>query len=436
MILLNATTSALAQASLIDFYGITWNSIDWIYGTFQSLYAYNLIAKSCAYASWLFDNDHVILSQIMMRWTVSLHGFEFVISSLFDNFLRDILLKCELSEDNFRRLIGLIDPTMFAVFHPDSIHISKSVNSGFAISSFIKFQLAVLDYIEKNSLLVPLNYSLQLMLSFFILCIFVIFFCSFFSNNKEEAQSDADYSVSSLSAEAEKELFSIDDVTCLFLLLFFVFAAYFGFFAMVVNIHYVEFLTFFAAIPFVVGVLLLMPCNLIFDFGLLFVAYLRGVANTSSFFFELIYDYIGIAAFFTRLAVQFVRLILMFVVYCMMHDTVVLFTIPMRSWVFGDSFWDELCAIKPTLRSVSFFFLLVLPARAGYWVYEVLHTFFVVTVQFTAFFTIIFWLFLLFYTFFVFEEYECYFIDLRKVTERLQDEILKAKEFKKNKPKA
>jgi hypothetical protein len=63
-----------------------------------------------------------------------------------------------------------------------------------------------------------------------------------------------------------------------------------------------------------------------------------------------------------------------------------------------------------------------------------LHTFFVVTVQFSAFFTIIFWLFLLFYTFFVFEDYECYFNDLRRVSERLDEEIEKAKQLsKKNK---
>jgi hypothetical protein len=117
----------------------------------------------------------------------------------------------------------------------------------------------------------------------------------------------------------------------------------------------------------------------------------------------------------------------MFVVYCMMHDTVVLQVIPMRSQVYGDSFWDEICMIRPTLKSVSFFFILVLPARMGYWVYEVLHTFFVVTVQFAAFFTIIFWLFLLFYTFFVYEQYEQYFNRLRKNTSFLENEIKKNK---------
>lgn len=302
----------------------------------------------------------------MARLAFGLHGFEIFISSLLDSFVKDFLIKFELSEDQFRRSISLLDPTMFSLFHPNATAVSKSLNANFFLRNFTKLQLALIDLIEKNSLLLPLQYCFQLLITFYILFLFFIFYCSFFSNNKEEFQADIDYAAANMSSEAEKELFSIDDATCLFLLLFFIFASYFGFFFIVMDINYVEFLTFFASIPFVVVILLLMPCNLIFDFGLLFVAYLRGVANTSSFFFELAYDYIGIAAFFTRLTVQFVRLVLMFVVFCLMHDTVVLFYTPMRASVFGDSFWEEICAVRPTLRSVSFFFVLVLPARIGY----------------------------------------------------------------------
>lgn len=274
----------------------------------------------------------------MIRLAVSLHGFEFFVSSLLDGFLREFICKLELTEDQFRRVLGLLDPTLFIIFHPSSGSIAQHLTAQSSMGYFSKFQLSIVDFIERNSLLLPLHYGLQLFIASFFILLFIAFFVSFFSNNKEEFQADIDYSVANMSAEAEKELFSVDDATCLFLLLFFVFASYFGFFAIVLDTAYVEFLVFFAALPIVVVVLLLMPCNLVFDFGLLFVAYLRGVANTSSFFFELVYDYIGIAAFFTRLAVQFVRLVLMFVVYCMMHDTVVLQVIPLRSQVFGDSF--------------------------------------------------------------------------------------------------
>lgn len=54
------------------------------------------------------------------------------------------------------------------------------------------------------------------------------------------------------------------------------------------------------------------------------------------------------------------------------------------------------------------------------------HTFFVVTVQFAAFFTIVFWLFLLFYSFFIFEDFEYHFNDKRGVHKRLQASVREA----------
>jgi hypothetical protein len=55
----------------------------------------------------------------------------------------------------------------------------------------------------------------------------------------------------------------------------------------------------------------------------LYTAYLKGVALSSLPVFELLYDYIAILAFFVRLLVQGVRLVLMFFVYVGMHDTIV-----------------------------------------------------------------------------------------------------------------
>jgi hypothetical protein len=66
---------------------------------------------------------------------------------------------------------------------------------------------------------------------------------------------------------------------------------------------------------------------------------------------------------------------------------------------------------------------LVLPAHLIHWAYEVFHTFFVVTGQFAAFFTIAIWLFCLFYTFFVYEQYETHFKYSRKQREELGAQI-------------
>jgi len=60
----------------------------------------------------------------------------------------------------------------------------------------------------------------------------------------------------------------------------------------------------------------------LYDFGILYTAYLKGIAASSLPLLELLYDYIAILAFFVRLLVQGVRLILMFFTYAGMHDTI------------------------------------------------------------------------------------------------------------------
>jgi phosphotransferase system glucose/maltose/N-acetylglucosamine-specific IIC component len=72
-----------------------------------------------------------------------------------------------------------------------------------------------------------------------------------------------------------------------------------------------------------------------------------------------------------------------------------------------------LLSLSMTFNSLSYFIFFGLPGRLLYWIYEVLHTYFVVTVQFIAFFAIVFWLFMFLYTFFVIEKQENYFTEKR-----------------------
>jgi len=123
---------------------------------------------------------------------------------------------------------------------------------------------------------------------------------------------------------------------------------------------------FILPIFFVFYLIIFIPFNLLFDFGLFFIAYLRGSSNTSSLFFECVYDYIGVIAFFTRLIVQFVRLILMFVVYCLMHDTVMLQVFSQKNFLLNDSFFEDLNSIQSNGYSISFFLFTTFPMRLMY----------------------------------------------------------------------
>lgn len=257
-------------------------------------------------------------------------------------------------------------------------------------------------------------------MGYMVLVLTSFFFAFYNAVAKEEWAADVEQAISNTTVEAEKEIFAADDAVYLFLGFIFIFGAYFGFLALSGTTNASEATFFFWALPLVVASLIFIPINLLSDFGLLFLLYLRGASNTASFFFELAYDYIGVVAFFTRLVVQFVRLILMFVVYSMMHDTVMLQLVAHWFLPAGDSFYDEIMNIQFTSGSISYFLTVALPCRLSYWTYEVIHTFFVVTAQLAAFFTIAFWLFLLFYTFFVYEKYEHHFSSLRRNRDRLE----------------
>jgi len=66
-----------------------------------------------------------------------------------------------------------------------------------------------------------------------------------------------------------------------------------------------------------------IPAFLAYDFGLYFVAYLRGVGGSPVILVELLYDYIAFAAFYIRLIVQNVRLILMTFTFASFHEAII-----------------------------------------------------------------------------------------------------------------
>ena len=224
---------------------------------------------------------------------------------------------------------------------------------------------------------------------------------------------DSDYLLANGFVESEKEISAFDDVLLILVILIFLFGWYF----------YIHFLTIFSFLPELVLVFYFLPCLyfvifgiptfLIYDFGIFFLVYLRGVGSSSNLVSELMFDYIAVIIFYTRILVQGIRLVLMLFTYLSMNDLVLLFSFNQNMFIGSEYFWDDLASISITYDSLSYFFLFSLPGKFLYWIYEILHTYFVVTVQFSAFFAIVFWLFLFLYTFFVIEKQENYFSEKR-----------------------
>jgi hypothetical protein len=81
----------------------------------------------------------------------------------------------------------------------------------------------------------------------------------------------------------------------------------------------------FYFLPYVYFLIFGIPTFLIFDFGIFFLIYLRGVGATSIFVVELMFDYIAVIIFYTRILVQGIRLVLMLFTYLSMNDLFLLF---------------------------------------------------------------------------------------------------------------
>jgi len=81
-----------------------------------------------------------------------------------------------------------------------------------------------------------------------------------------------------------------------------------------------------------------MPTAILYDFGIYFVAYLRGAGASTIFTAELISDYIQVLIFYTRIAVQGVRLVMMLGLFANCHEFVMFFTIPQKAFISSEYF--------------------------------------------------------------------------------------------------
>ena len=142
--------------------------------------------------------------------------------------------------------------------------------------------------------------------------------------------------------------------------------------------------------PLLYYTILNTPTFLLYDFGILYNCYLRGIAPTPTMLFELMYDYIAVIAFYVRILTQGVRLALMFFTYASMHDYILFMDYSHKYLTGNESIWEEISNVSVSSSSITYFFLGVLPGHLLYWVYEVFHTFFVVTGQLVAYFAMIF----------------------------------------------
>jgi hypothetical protein len=200
----------------------------------------------------------------------------------------------------------------------------------------------------------------------FLSVIFISFYFNYFvSLVNEESQIDNDFLMMSLSVESEKEISSFDDMILASVVLVYVFGWYFYIHCWSILSMMPELVMVFYLFPCLYFIIIGIPTFLIYDFGIFFLAYLRGVGSSSILIFELMYDYIGVIIFYTRILVQGIRLVLMLFTYLSMHDLVLFFSFNQKMFLGYDNL-NEYFGFSLNYDSLSYFLLFSLPGQFLY----------------------------------------------------------------------
>jgi len=390
-----------------------YHGIDWIYSSAQTVFSYDFRVWYIWSNDFIFDDSFSFFFNIIWYYSLQINTFQLFWSSILDLYTNSTLFQLPYTDSWYKNFLTSKESSLILFFHPELIYIINNINiEYFSFMSSLYF--SIFNQVNIEGFYSPIILVPQLIFLIFFATLFIIFYFSYFNNaNKEEVTIDADYLVSAGSVESEKEITSYDDIVLALIVIIYIFGWYFYVNCWSIMSVMPELVLVFYLFPGLYFVIIGIPTFLMWDFGIFFLAYLRGIGPSPVLVFELVYDYIAVIIFYTRILVQGVRLVLMLFTYISMHDLIVFFSFSQKIFFGSEMFMEELSSLNITLDTLSYFILFSLPGKFIYWIYEILHTFFVVTVQFIAFFAIVFWLFLFLYTFFVIEKQENYFYEKR-----------------------
>ena len=403
-----------------------YNGIEWIYNTCDSVYAYDFTLLYNKNSHFLINDtyDYFFFYYIYLGLIYS--QFQLFISVLNDIFINFNLISSYFNDTWFRTFLFSKEYSTIIIHHPELFIIGQKFFVFNYINNLSDLSFVFIKTIEEESMLSPIYIFPQLLVTYFFILFFLNFYFSFFNSSvKEESTIDYDYLAATTSSESEKEFSSVDDILLVLglpcaLFGWFVYSNFWFSLTTIPEYNLIEIM-----LPLFYIIILSMPLLLSYDFGLNFLTYVRGIAPSSIFFVEMIYDYISLMSFFVRLVVQGVRIILMLLVFISLQDLIMLSN--WHNYMQHDNIWTDMSSLNLSLSSISYYLLFTFPSKILYWIYELGHTFFVITAQFFSFFAMVFWLFFFLYTFFVLEKFENYFTPLREKKSKLYNNLYNLK---------
>jgi hypothetical protein len=224
------------------------------------------------------------------------------------------------------------------IFNPELIFLKKQLFKSY-YEYFSNFFIIFNDSVIVETLSNPIILLPQFLFLIYLSIIFISFYFNYFSSlHKEESLVDADYLIASATVESEKEITCFDDMILGFVILLYIFGWYFYIHCWSVISSLPELAFLFYLFPGLYFIIFGIPTSLAYDFGLYFLAYLRGVGSIPVFTYELVFDYIAVIIFYTRIIVQGVRLVLMLFTFASLHEFIIHFSFPQKAFICPEYF--------------------------------------------------------------------------------------------------
>jgi hypothetical protein len=133
-------------------------------------------------------------------------------------------MKLIYTDEWFRSMLASKEITLVLIYHPELCFLSKSIADRHYLDFFTNFIFSIQDQSGVEAYFTPILLFPQIILLVCLVAAFVgVYFSYFTSASKEGLMIDADYLTSSSTAEAEKEISSLDDLIIALLVMSYVF---------------------------------------------------------------------------------------------------------------------------------------------------------------------------------------------------------------------
>lgn len=403
-------------ANVVDYY---FNSVEYLFRYTTKFFAYDFELSCFDFMDNLntVSGDFFLNFFIELCWNLS--AFQLFFSVILDLITTNSIYKHFFSTEWYKLFISHQTYALYLAYHPEFAfywNMSNGLFSDHLPYESSKYYISIYDYVNLDSWVTPVLQFVDMMFLLYGMALIIVFYFTYYSSaTRENNTVDSDYLSAWVLTESEKEIASVDDLLLAIVILAYFFGWFFYTYVWGYLGQYPELFLSFYLFPFLFFIIVGMPTILLFDFGSCFLSFIRGSSATQLLLAELLYDYINLAAFYVRLMVQMVRLLIMFLTFAAMND-VFLFNHYLNNSTIGsfDHIWEEVLNTQTTFESVFYLISDTFPRLFLRILFEVAHTLVICTVQFSAFFAIVFWFFLFLFTFFCATRLEMYFFDKRQ----------------------